>query len=136
MLSPTFLNLYGLWYSKRPARTHDERVFNGLKNFSLLPEKIEKYWRKIARKNKEKCKYLGLQWKVFQTVKNSFIVSRFEYHKPYKFKKICENFFQIFSEWGDSLSRSHKFPHSLTHSGFCSRPLQTYRLLQNLSKML
>ena len=34
MLSPTFLNLYGLWYSKRRARTHDERVFNGLKNFS------------------------------------------------------------------------------------------------------
>ena len=61
MLSPTSLNFYSLWYAKRPAWTHDERVFNGLKNFSLKPEKIEKYWRKIKRKNKEKCKYLGLQ---------------------------------------------------------------------------
>ena len=38
------LSSVGLWYSNRPARTHEERVFYGCKNNPLEPEIFAKYW--------------------------------------------------------------------------------------------
>ena len=48
------LSSVGLWYSKRPARTHDERVFYGFKNNPQEAEIFEKYWWKMDRKKTEK----------------------------------------------------------------------------------
>ena len=38
------LSSVGLWYLKRPARTHEKRVFYGFKNNPLEPEIFAKYW--------------------------------------------------------------------------------------------
>ena len=39
-----------------------------LKTLYYSPRKLKNTGKKLLEKNKEKCKYLGLQWKVFQTV--------------------------------------------------------------------
>ena len=69
------LSSVGLWYSNRPARTHEERVFYGFKNNPLEPEIFAKYWWKTDRKMTEKGKFLKMYCIVFKTVKNSFLVS-------------------------------------------------------------
>ena len=54
------LSSVGLWYSKWPARTHDERVFYGFKNNPLEPEKFAFFCDFSVHFSPVFCKYLGL----------------------------------------------------------------------------
>ena len=62
-------------YSKRPARTHEKRVFYGFENNAIYLEKFAFFCHFSVRFSPVFCKYLGLYWIVFKTVKNSFLVS-------------------------------------------------------------
>ena len=60
ILSHPSLSLVVLWYSKRPAWTHEERVFNGFKNNAIHLEKFAFFCHFSIHFSPVFCKYLGL----------------------------------------------------------------------------
>ena len=73
------------------------------KTFHCSPRKLKNTGEKFLEKTKKNVNISGYTEKFFKPLKtrSSWVrARRFEYHKPYKFKKVGDNIFSDFSFFG------------------------------------
>ena len=87
----------GLWYTKRPAQSHDHSCWKKLQNNLQWPDIFALLWRFFFIYFANISSYKALFCNFFQQEWPRDWAGRFAYHKPSKFNKMGDNFFMDFS---------------------------------------